>query len=148
MEAVIFCGIQGSGKSTFFKERFFRTHVLVSLDVLRTRRREQIFLTACLGSRQRFVVDNTNPTQADRAVYIEAAREKKFTVACYYFASSIEDALARNALRSGKAYVPYAAIRKTMDKLEPPSLSEGFDALYQVTIEDGEFVVCERHEAM
>ena len=76
MEAVIFCGIQGVGKSTFFKDRFFRTHVRISLDLLRTRNRERIFLAACLESGQRFVVDNTNPTRNERSVYIQAAKEK------------------------------------------------------------------------
>ena len=38
MEAVIFVGIQGSGKSSYYKERFFRTHFRINLDMLRTRR--------------------------------------------------------------------------------------------------------------
>ena len=33
MEAVIFIGIQASGKSTFFKERFFNTHVRINLEM-------------------------------------------------------------------------------------------------------------------
>ncbi|MBN1315005.1 MAG: hypothetical protein JXA42_06040 [Anaerolineales bacterium] len=37
MQAVIFIGIQATGKSTFFKERFFNTHVRISLDLLKTR---------------------------------------------------------------------------------------------------------------
>ncbi len=44
MEEVIFCGIQASGKTTFYRERFFDTHVRISLDLLRTRRREQLLL--------------------------------------------------------------------------------------------------------
>jgi hypothetical protein len=66
VEAVVFCGIQASGKSTFYRERFFPTHVRISLDLLRTRHREATFLRACLETRQRFVVDNTNPTRAER----------------------------------------------------------------------------------
>ena len=76
MEAVIFCGIQAAGKSSFYRERFFRTHVRISLDLLRTRHRERLFLNTCLESGQRFVVDNTNPTRAERAVYIAAAKAK------------------------------------------------------------------------
>ena len=41
MEAVVFMGIQGSGKSSFFRERFFSTHFHISLDLLKTRNREQ-----------------------------------------------------------------------------------------------------------
>ncbi len=37
MEAVVFCGIQGSGKTSFYRERLLATHVRISLDLLRTR---------------------------------------------------------------------------------------------------------------
>ena len=42
MEAVILIGIQGSGKSTFYRERFFDTHVRINLDMLKTRQREKL----------------------------------------------------------------------------------------------------------
>ncbi len=66
MEAVIFCGIQASGKTTFYLERFFRTHIRLNLDMLKTRHRERVMLDACLETGQRFVVDNTTPTAQDR----------------------------------------------------------------------------------
>jgi predicted kinase len=34
METVILIGIQGSGKSTFYRERFFDTLVRINLDLL------------------------------------------------------------------------------------------------------------------
>ncbi len=37
IEAVLFVGAPGSGKTSFFKERFFSTHVRISLDLLKTR---------------------------------------------------------------------------------------------------------------
>ena len=53
MEAVIFIGIPATGKSTFYQERFAGTHVRVNLDLLKTRRREDRLLAACIrGSRQ------------------------------------------------------------------------------------------------
>ncbi len=70
MEAVVFVGLQGSGKSSFFKERLFSSHVRISLDLLKTRHREGRFLATCLETGQRFVVDNTNPTVEERARYI------------------------------------------------------------------------------
>ena len=60
MEAVILIGIQGSGKSSFYKERFFNTHVRINLDMLKTKHRQQVLFEACLASKQPFVADNTN----------------------------------------------------------------------------------------
>lgn len=82
-EAVIFMGIQAVGKSSFYKERFFRTHVRINLDMLKTRRREQALVGACLEVGQSFVVDNTNPTIEDRARYISVAREAGFVISGY-----------------------------------------------------------------
>src|SRR5579862_5175523 len=106
MEAIILIGIQGSGKSTFYRRRFFDTHVRINLDMLRTRRREQLLLAACLEGGQRFVVDNTNATAADRARYIEPARAARFKVIACFFRVELREAIARNALRSGKQKVP------------------------------------------
>jgi predicted kinase len=71
METVLLIGIQGAGKSTFYLQRFFHTHVRLSLDLLRTRHRERTLLEACLGAGQPLVVDNTNVTAAERARYIQ-----------------------------------------------------------------------------
>src|SRR5215217_1429018 len=70
MEAVILCGVQGSGKTTLYRDRFLETHVRVSMDLHRTRAREAAFLRTCLETRMPFVVDNTNPTVAERARYV------------------------------------------------------------------------------
>ncbi len=96
MEAVIFIGIQASGKSTFYQERFFKTHVRINLDMLKTRRREDILLDACLQAQQPFVVDNTNVLRREREKYIQKAREAGFHVIGYYFETSLPDALRRN----------------------------------------------------
>jgi predicted kinase len=137
MDAVIFTGIQASGKSTFFKQRFFNTHVRINLDMLRTRNREAILLRACIEARQRFVVDNTNPTRADRARYISPARAAGFRVVSYYFESDVPGALQRNAQRQGKERIPPVGVYGTLGKLETPSMDEGFDELFVVRITTG-----------
>jgi predicted kinase len=140
MEAIVFVGIQGSGKSTFYHQRFFHTHVRINLDMLKTRTRENILIHACIQARQRFVVDNTNPTREARQKYIAAANTAKFRLVACYFDSSPDEALLRNAERSGRARVPDKAIHATHRKLEPPAYSEGFDKIYSVRIDSaGEF---------
>src|SRR3954453_1309709 len=96
MEAIVLCGVQGSGKSTFYRDRFLETHVRVSMDLLRTRSREAAFVKLCLDTRQRFVVDNTNPTPAERRRYVEPARAAGFRVVGYLVEVDEVQALARN----------------------------------------------------
>ncbi|MDR6563039.1 MULTISPECIES: ATP-binding protein [unclassified Arcicella] len=143
METVIFCGIQATGKTTFFKENFFKTHIRISLDLLKTRNKEQKFIDTCLATQQRYVVDNTNPTKVDRAKYISDAKANKFKVVGYYFQSKINDALNRNSQRLGKENIPEVGIKGTFNKLEIPTFDEGFDELYFVEIDDNNFKIKE-----
>jgi hypothetical protein len=62
MEPVILIGIQGSGNSAFYKERFIDTHIRINPDMLKTRNREKIIFLACLETKQPGVIDNTSPT--------------------------------------------------------------------------------------
>lgn len=142
MEAVVFIGIQASGKTSFFMERFAKTHIRVNLDMLNTRRKEALLLDACIEMPHSFVVDNTNPTMLDRRPYIEKAKANGLSVVGYYFNSSIKPAIARNGQRSGKEKIPDVGIRATHAKMELPNASEGFDSLFYVSIgEDGKFIV-------
>ncbi len=140
-QAVILTGLQGSGKSTFCKERLFATHVRLSLDMLRTRRREVGLLDACLALRQAFVIDNTNPTLAERARYIEAARAVDFAVIGYVFDVPLTTCLARNAARPAGERVPARGLYATRKRFQAPTLGEGFDALYRVRSAAGGFVI-------
>lgn len=141
MEAIIFCGIQASGKSTFYREHFFNSHARISLDLLNTRNREDIFLHACLSTQMPFVVDNTNPTRNERQKYITLARNRKYTIKCYYFQTSLVDALSRNNTRKGKALIPDLGVKATMRRFETPELYEGFDEIYYVKLEDNNYYI-------
>lgn len=144
METIIFIGIQATGKSTFFRQQFFATHVRINLDMLKTRNRERILLAACLEAKQPFVIDNTNLTREARAGYISQAKAVGFSVAGYYFKSVLQDSIERNKQRSGKALIPEKGILGACRKLELPNLDEGFDRLFYVEIgDDGQFIVKE-----
>ncbi len=144
-KAVIFIGIQGSGKSTFYRERFV-DFVHINLDTLHTRNREKLLLEECFDDGKNFVVDNTNPTKADRERYIVPAKEHEYTVTGYYFSSKISECFERNNKREGKARIPNGAIAATYNKLEIPSYDEGFDELCFVEIVDDKFVIKEWKE--
>jgi len=142
MEAVIFIGLQASGKSTFHMRQFSRTHVRINMDMLKTKHRERLLLDACLAGKQSFVIDKVNAAAPDRATYIRAAKAAGFQVVGYYFQSKLDDCLARNAARPEAERVPDTAIMGTYKRLQLPSLDEGFDRLYYVrTTNDGDFVV-------
>ena len=142
MEAIVLIGIQGSGKTTFCRQ-FFGNHTPISLDIVKTRGRERGLLETCLRTGQKFAVDNTNPTAAERAVYIAAAKRAGFRVKGYFFEPSLHLSLKRNAQRSGRAVIPAVGVIATLKRLQRPSFSEGFDELYIVSSENDEFVITE-----
>jgi predicted kinase len=141
VQAIIFMGLQASGKSTFYKERLFATHLRINLDMLKTRHREKRFVQTCIETDQPFVVDNTNPTRAERALYLLTAKEAGFRIIGYYFQSRVEDCKRRNELRPIEQQVPLKGILGTAGRMELPTRDEGFDELFYVRIEGETFVV-------
>lgn len=142
MEAVIFVGIQGAGKSTFCKERFFDTHIRINLDMLRTKNREKLIFEACLEAKQKFVIDKTNLTREEREKHIVSAKSFGFKVIGYYFKTDLKKAIERNDGREGKAKVPEKALLGSFKRLQIPHFEEGFDELFYVSINnENQFVV-------
>ena len=137
-ECVIFVGLPGAGKSTLFRERFAATHRHISKDLWpnSTGRdaRQQKLLEETLRLGDSVVVDNTNPTVAERVRLIQTAMKHGARVIGYFFDVATRVAVARNAERSGRSKVPNVAIFTTAKRLVPPTYEEGFDALFRVTI--------------
>lgn len=140
-KAIILAGIQASGKSTFYHRMWEKEYVHINLDTLHTRNKEKLLMEECLRDGRSFVVDNTNPAVTDREKYIDAAKKCGYEVDGYFFQSIIADCVERNHVREGKTRVPDKAIASTSNRLEMPSYQEGFDHLYFVRIEQGEFIV-------
>ena len=140
---VIFIGLQGSGKSTFYTNYLSSDFVRVNLDTLKTRYREKLLIEECIANNQSYAIDNTNPTRLDRERYIVPAKESGYRVVGYFMESKIKDCMQRNALREGAARVPEKAIAATSNKLEMPSYDEGFDELYFVK-NDGKTMTVEK----
>lgn len=138
MELIIFIGLQGSGKSTFYRTYLAATHEHVSKDVLgnnkNPNRRQLQLIQRALQAQHSVAVDNTNPTIEVRRPLVELGRQYGAIITGYYFEANLKQSLERNRQRSGKAKVPDVALYSTFKKLEPPSYAEGFDKLYSVRI--------------
>ena len=150
-ELVLFVGLQGAGKSSFYHARFVGTHDLVSKDRFphnrNPARRQRQLLEEALAASRSVVVDNTNPAVEERAELISLARSFAAVVVGYYFESRLADCLERNRRREGKARVPDAALYATRKRLCLPSLDEGFDRLYFVRLlGEGRFDVLDWNE--
>lgn len=137
MEALLFIGIPGAGKSTFFRQRFFDTHQRINRDTLRTKARENALIEVCLKQQIRFVLDNTSPTRAVRAPLIERAKNAGFRVHAFYFEPNFAASCKRNEGRQGQARVPVAAIGGTLKALQRPAFDEGFSSIFSVWNHNG-----------
>ncbi len=130
-ELLVFVGLPGSGKSTYYVANFASTHLQVSKDLMRNVRgrdaRQLKMIGEALEAGKSVVVDNTNPSPAIRAPLIALGRRHGARIIAYYFQCSVKQALMRNRQREGRGRVPDVAVFVTAKKLVPPVLDEGFD---------------------
>ena len=136
-QVIIFIGIQASGKTTFFNQMLAGSYAHINLDILHTRNKENLEMTACFESGKSFVIDNTNPEKGDRERYIVKAKEYGYHIIGIFFQSIVRNCVSRNVTRGNK--VPSKAIAATSNKLQLPSLEEGFDELFFARITDNGF---------
>ncbi len=152
-------GVPGSGKSTYVRQ--FLSHALrLSLDDLRLMLSGRAFdariepavavaaeaikeaLASYAASQGRDIVfDATNVTRARRAALVATARRFGFSPVAVYLSTTLPLAHARNAGRPNP--VPTDVLDRFGQRLEPPSLDEGFDEVIEVASDDGTFVVRE-----
>src|SRR2546430_2286649 len=95
-ELILFVGLQGSGKSSFYRARFAGTHDLVSKDRFPNNRnparRQRQLVEESLGAGRSVVIANTNARPEDRAELIALARAFGAAVVGYYFESRLPGA--------------------------------------------------------
>ena len=134
-EVVVLVGLQASGKSTLYRARFSGTHALVSRDLFRNNRRparrQRELLAEALSRGRSVVVDTpTRPSPTAQRCWgwrASAVRGRRASTSSPTWAPR-----SRAARRDGRARVPVPAILATRKRLEPPSLAEGFDRLFEV----------------
>jgi len=144
-ELVVFTGLQASGKTSFYRERFATTHVHISKDAWPNARkkeeRQRRLVDENLGAGRSVVVDNTNPTPMERAPLIAIARSLGARVTSYAFLATVEEALRRNAMREGRARIADVGIYSVAKQLVLPTETEEFDERFVVRLADTGFVV-------
>lgn len=144
-ELVVFTGLQASGKTSFYRERFAETHVHISKDAWPNARkkeeRQRRLIEEHLRAGRSVVVDNTNPTSAEREPLITIGRDLGACVSSYSFVVTVEEALRRNAGRDGRTRIVDVGIYTVAKRLMAPNETEGFDRMFEVRLTDGRFVV-------
>ncbi|KAH3743143.1 DNA 3'phosphatase [Pelomyxa schiedti] len=137
-EMILFVGFPASGKSTFAKTHLIpKNYVHVNRDTLSTQPKCLKAAKDALSSGSSVVIDNTNPSKANRAPYIKLAKDLGVPVRCFRFDTEEELAKHLNSFREqitqGKsAHVPrvgYAVFKKAFQE---PTLSEGFSEIRHI----------------
>src|SRR6185436_12121100 len=110
VELIIFVGLQGSGKSTYYHANLAATHVHVSKDRMPNARdkdgKQAELISAALAAGKSVVIDNTSPNPAVRAPLIALGKRFGARVVAYYFEAPPKVCFVRNCQREGKARVP------------------------------------------
>lgn len=147
IELVVFSGLQAAGKTTFYRERLASTHAHVSKDAWPNARRREArqrrVIEEHLRAGRSVVVDNTNPTPAERLPLVAIARTVGVPALSFHFVVPVAEALRRNETREGRARVDAVGIYSVAKKLVLPAAAEGFDRLFEVRLGDAGFVVSE-----
>ena len=168
--AAIMIGIPCSGKTSFCQERLGE-YARIAPEEAQTAYQIQTLMKSCLRGDTPFVVDGMNITKEERQRYIALAKAMGFRIVGYYMLADPEECIMRNNERNADrgwfkntvGKIAYrmerkdrgkeAAKRKSMTivtdemiediygMMETPSKEEGFDELYMVITEKGQFVV-------
>jgi predicted kinase len=134
----VLVGLQASGKTTFARTALSAAVRVSKDDFPRARRRQarQLrLMDEALAASRDVVVDNTNPSPAEWAPLLEAARARGARAIAYWFPPEVAAARARNAARPDATRVPDVGFYATLGKLRRPSREDGFDEVVTVELD-------------
>ncbi|KIW67445.1 polynucleotide kinase 3'-phosphatase [Phialophora macrospora] len=144
-DMVVFCGSPGAGKSTFFWDVLQPLgYERVNQDILKTRdkciKKARELLEAGLS----VAIDNTNANIETRSKWVTLAHEFNVPIRCVRFTASTRLAEHNDAARAlnpsimnpeNRTQLPGIAFRSFLQRLQEPTLDEGFQDIYKVDFE-------------
>ncbi|ETI22171.1 polynucleotide kinase 3'-phosphatase [Cladophialophora carrionii CBS 160.54] len=144
-DMVIFCGSPGAGKSTFFWDVLQPLgYERVNQDILKTRDKCIKRARELLESGASVAIDNTNANIETRSHWVKLAREFNVPIRCVRFTASTRLAEHNDAARAlnpdimnpeNRSQLPGIAFRSFLQRLQEPTLDEGFQDIYKVDFE-------------
>ena len=115
-EIVIFVGMPGSGKSSYYNE-YLSEHINIEQDKLVTKQKVLKKLNESLKTGKSIVINATNPSQENREEFYQKALEHNYKIKVLYF---IINGTGFNKLRDKP--VPTIVYHIYFKKLDPPTV--------------------------
>jgi bifunctional polynucleotide phosphatase/kinase len=129
-DMIIFVGMPGSGKSTFYKE-YLNTlnYIHISQDILKTKQKVLKAISISIDKGESMCIDATNPTLEGRQVFYDLANKHGYSVTVVYF---IRDGRGWNDLRKDNR-VSTIVYHIYFKKLDPPTENNTPGKLYMIS---------------
>jgi len=126
-ELVIFVGAPGVGKTTYYND-YLTSHIHINQDKLKTKAKVMSEFEKNIKTGRPIVIDSTNPTQDERQIFYDKAKEYGYSIKTIYF---LIDGHGFNKLR--EKVVPDLVYHMYYKKLEPPTIDNVPGELIYVT---------------
>ncbi|KAJ8040482.1 Bifunctional polynucleotide phosphatase/kinase [Holothuria leucospilota] len=135
---VIFTGPPASGKSSFY-HHFLEPHgyVWVNRDTMKTQAKCIEAAKKAIAEGKSVAIDNTNPSTAARAAFIDLTKKKDYTVRCFVMDTPLEVCHHLNMVRqnqsSGKIRrIPNIGFNVYKKNYQEPTTKEGFSEIKKI----------------
>lgn len=125
-EIVIFVGMPGSGKSSYYNE-YLSEHINIEQDKLVTKQKVLKKLNESLKTGKSIVINATNPSQENREEFYQKALEHNYKIKVLYF---IINGTGFNKLRDKP--VPTIVYHIYFKKLDPPTVENTPGELFYI----------------